>query len=271
MSLGTFGNYRLRAAGAAIAVTLFLGGLPAHAQTTPIDAAPPAPTGSRSSWELIGGFEVDTHGTRYGFLGPVYLRRLNDNVKFTGHVYATTLNYAFSDGRGGETTVDAPGINPGIGLRFGDKNWFGIRAGLDIERRRQEYNPAGGRPSTSVRETRVGASVGADAWWNPTTRTNVHAMINHGTASDYTWGRIAVKRQVSNLDGTGSQTLHVGAEVIGQGNDDIRSWQLGGLIELAFPRHQLSLTARSGYKRSSFDAGPDKSGPYFGIGLWKRF
>jgi hypothetical protein len=26
-----------------------------------------------------------------------------------------------------------------------------------------------------------------------------------------------------------------------------------------------------GYKQSSFESGPDKTGPYFGIGLYKRF
>jgi hypothetical protein len=31
------------------------------------------------------------------------------------------------------------------------------------------------------------------------------------------------------------------------------------------------MTLRVGYKRSTFESGPDKTGPYFGIGLYKRF
>jgi hypothetical protein len=32
----------------------------------------------------------------------------------------------------------------------------------------------------------------------------------------------------------------------------------------------MSLMFRAGYKRSSFDVGADKTGPYFGINFYKR-
>jgi hypothetical protein len=142
--------------------------------------------------------------------------------------------------------------------------------GLDLDREHREITDDVGIVEDN-RHTRVGVSLGTQAWWNPTRRSNVFAQISYGTASNYTWGRLAAKHQITNMDWHGPITLYLGAEGIGQGNSDIRSWQGGGLLEFVFTHAQLSLVGRGGYKRSTFDVGPDKTGPYFGVGLWKRF
>jgi hypothetical protein len=221
-------------------------------------------------WELVGGFESDSHDTSYGFIGPSYHRPLSDNLSLKFRVHATHLRYEFENDLGGETRVSAPGVGPGIGLRYGRKNWVQFTTGVDVKRERREITGAGGLIATE-RDTRYGLGVGADAWLTPTRRSNVHAMLHYGAASKYTWGRLAARHQVTNMDWHGRHTLYLGAEGVGQGNEDIRSWQLGPIAELVFARTQLSLQVRGGYKRSSFDRGPDKDGPYFGVGLWKRF
>lgn len=221
-------------------------------------------------WEFVGGFEGDTHDTSYGFVGPSYHRPLNGKLALKFSVRATHLRYAFENGLGGETTVTSPGIGPGVGLRYGRKNWVQFVTGLDVDRESREITGPQGLIA-SERETKFGVGVGVDSWLTPTRRSNVHAMLHYGAASKYTWGRLAARHQVTNMDWHGRHTIYLGAEGVGQGNEDIRSWQVGPIVELLFARTQLSLQARGGYKRSSFERGPDKTGPYFGIGLWKRF
>ena len=222
-------------------------------------------------WEFNGGYEGDTHETGYGFVGPAYTRPLGDSkLAFKAHVYATHLRYEFDNGLGGTTEVNSPGVVPAIGLRYGGKTWVQVTAGPDIDREHREIRDESGIV-LDERKTRVGVSLGTQAWWNPTRRSNVFAQLSYGTGSDYTWGRLAAKHQITNMDWHGPITLYLGAEGIGQGNQDIRSWQGGGLLEFVFTHAQLSLVGRGGYKRSTFDRGPDKTGSYFGVGLWKRF
>ena len=222
-------------------------------------------------WEFNAGYEGDTHETGYGFLGPGYAHPIGDGkLVFKAHVYATHLRYEFDNGLGGTTEVNSPGLVPAVGLRYGRKNWVQVMAGPDIDREHREITDDIGIVEDN-RKTRVGVSLGTQAWWNPTRRSNVFAQLSYGTGSDYTWGRLAAKHQISNMDWHGPVTLFLGAEGIGQGNQDIRSWQGGGLLEFVFPHAELSVMGRGGYKRSTFDRGPDKTGPYFGVGIWKRF
>jgi len=222
-------------------------------------------------WELNGGFEGDNQETSYGFLGPSYARPLGGKLTFKASLYATHLRYEFENGLGGTTEVNAPGFTPSVGLRYGGKNWFQVSTGLDIKREHREITDDLDQVFSDDRDTKVGLSLGAQAWWNPSRHSNVFSQIHYGAASKYTWGRVAAKQQVTNMDWHGRHTVYLGVEGVGQGNSDIQSWMLGGLGELVFARSQLSLQVRGGYKRSTFDVGDDKTGPYFGVGLWKRF
>jgi hypothetical protein len=212
-----------------------------------VDESPAATTSADDWWEFVGGYEAGTE-TGYGFAGPSWHHPIRDGL----------------------TEVDGPGINPAIGLRFGNRNWFRVMAGLEI-RKHSETVGRLDEPADEIDETRVGADLGADAWLNPSDRSNVHAMVHYGSASDYLWGRLMAKHQVSNFSGQGSATLYLGGELIGQGNQDIRSTQVGALGEVLLNRVQLSLVLRGGYKKSTFDVGDDDTGGYFGVGVWKRF
>ena len=53
-----------------------------------------------------------------------------------------------------------------------------------------------------------------------------------------------------------------------------RNWSnsIGALAEVLFVPAKFSVMFRGGYKRTSFDnGGADKTGPYYGIGIYKRF
>ena len=236
---------------------------------TPVTSAapPPAQAGASSaSWELIGGFEADTHGSAYAFFGPGYVSPINDNMAWTARVFGNYLAYEFTDAVG-ENEVRSPGVNATVGLRFGSSSWFGVNAGPEVKWRKTEVTRANGTSFDSS-ETKVGANIGAEAYMNPTSHNNLHGIVNYGTADKYTWARLGFKEKVSNRGGQGSTSTYLGVEGIAQGNDDIRSTQFGGFFEVN-PAN-LSLMFRAGYKRSTFDVGPNKTGLYFGVGFYKR-
>jgi hypothetical protein len=224
-----------------------------------------------AKWDISGGYEADDNDTSYAFFGPSYNRPLNDNVALRLSVNVNHLKYQFENGEGGTTEVEAPGISPGVGLRFGNRNWFQVTGGVSIRDESRRITGAGDTLLSDEDDRRTGLFVGADAWYNTSRRSNLHAMVHYGGVSNYLWSRLAGRQQISNFDWRGPVSFYLGAEVVGQGNEDIKSWQVGPILEMALAHTQLSLTARGGYKRSTFDVGEDKSGPYFGVGIWKRF
>ena len=220
-------------------------------------------------WEVIGGLEFDTDGMMYGFFGPQWNRRLNDNTRLTARAYANWLQYEF-DELGGTTKVSGPGISTQVGLKFGTTNTFKVGAGPSFKWRGETFTNAAGVETELDSDMEVGFSVGADASLNPTKIDNIHAIVNYETVDDYLWSRLAYKHQVTNHDWQAPWAMSLGAEGILQGNDDIRTTMLGGLVEFAHGPSRTSLMLRSGYKRSTFDTADNRSGPYFGINLYKR-
>src|SRR5207245_572104 len=86
------------------------------AQATPVrtEAAPAEPEATAvvdlpthtvrpAWWELIGGFEGDTHQTGYGFLGPAYIHPLSQNLALHFHLFGNYLFYEFTNDLGGRT------------------------------------------------------------------------------------------------------------------------------------------------------------------------
>ncbi len=247
----------------------------AQAQTQP-EAATPAPvtapsqaTAPAPTWALIAGYERDSHGSSYGFAGPAYVKPVRPGLAWTARVFGSYLTYEFSD-LSSATKVRAPGANAAFGLQFGERHTFTILAGPAVSWRTETVTPVSG-VEFEESETRWGVNVGAEAFLNPTSHSNIQALVNYNTTDKYIWSRAAFKQQISNLSGTGTTALSLGVEGIAQGNDDIRSLQGGGLFEVAHSPSAFSLTIRAGYKRSTFDVGPSKTGPYFGVGLYKRF
>lgn len=241
---------------------------PAAEQAAPPAGAQPAAGTPGAFWELIGGFEADTHGSAYAFFGPSYVHPVRPGLAWTARAFANYLAYEFT-GADGLTEVRSPGVSTAVGLRFGDKSFFGVNAGPEVKWRRTELTRGSGQ-SLSSSETVVGANVGAELYANPTSHNNIHGIVNYGTADEYTWARLGFKEQISNRNWQGPTTAFIGVEGIGQGNDDIRSTQVGGFFEVTRVPSNVSVTFRVGYKRSTFDVGPNKTGPYFAVGFYKR-
>lgn len=250
-----------------IAGTLALPGA-ARAQSpgtsAPADTNPPY-------WELIGGFEGDTHQSGYGFIGPSYNHPISDDVAVTARVFGNYLYYEFNNNLGGKTKVHSPGIGPAIGLRFGRGTTFKVAVGYTGKNEHREITNRAGQLVSDATHWISGLSLGGELYWNLDKLNNIHALGNWSSADKYRWLRAGYKHQITNHDWKAHTTLYLGFEGIDQGNKDIHSDSVGALAEVLFVPSHLSLMFRGGYKHSTFPIGDDKNGPYYGIGLYKRF
>jgi hypothetical protein len=234
---------------------------PADALVAP---APNAP----AFWELISGYEGDSDGSGYAFFGPSFVKPIRPGLSWTARAFGNYLAYEFS-GFGTETQVRSPGISTAIGLQFGDKNFFRLLAGPEVKWRRTEFTAANGATDTR-HDTRLGANTGGEVYANPTAHNNLHGIVNYNTTDKYSWARLGFKEQISNREWQGPNTTFLGVEAIVQGNSDIRARQFGGFFEYSRVPAKVSLMFKAGYKRSTFEVGPAKTGPYFSIGFYRR-
>jgi hypothetical protein len=232
--------------------------------------APPAAAVTRAPafWELISGYEGDTDGSGYGFFGPSYVRAIRPGLAWTARAFGNYLSYQFS-ALDGATQVRSPGLNSAIGLQFGDKARFSVLAGPEVKWRRTEVTAANGVIATRT-DTRVGANAGGAVYANPTPHNNLQGLINYNTTDRYSWARLGFKEQLNNHTWAKPNTTFLGVEGIVQGNHDIRSRQLGGFFEITHVPAKVSIMFKAGYKRSTFNVGPDKTGPYFSVGFYRR-
>ncbi len=223
----------------------------------------------RPYWASIGGFEVDTHDSGYGFFGPMYVRPLRPNVAFVAGANASYMYYEYPSGSG-HTNVRAPGVAARGGVKLGEKNYVALLAGPGFRRRHADVLDASGNKIESFSDTLVGLNLGGELWVDPTSHNNIFGLVDYNTRDHWTWSRLAFKEQISNRNWSRKFTHYVGAEVIGQGNQDIRSAQVGAFIELVHVPSTVSVMLRGGYKRSMYDIGPDRTGPWIAIGFYQR-
>jgi outer membrane protein assembly factor BamA len=228
----------------------------------PAAAVAPAP----AFWELISGYEADTEGSGYGFFGPSYVRPIRPGLSWTARAFGNYLSYQFSD-LDGATHVKSPGVSTAAGLQFGDRQFFRLLAGPELKWRRTEITG----PAASTRtDTQLGANFGSEVYANPTSHNNIQGLVNYNTTDRYSWGRLGFKEQVNNHAWQGANTAFVGIEGIAQGNHDIRSKQVGGFFELTHVPAKVSMVFKAGFKQSTFEVGPAKTGPYFSVGFYRR-
>jgi hypothetical protein len=240
-------------------------GEPAAAQPS---ATAPTIT-ARSSWEPMGGFDLDSHSTGYAWGGPQYQYKLRDNLALVARGSVNYLFYEYENGPG-MTKVAGPGFSTQVGLKVGETNWFKVAAGPTWKRRNQRFEGFDGTEVDQGSEWHSGVNFGGDVWLVPTRRVNIMGQAMYATDDNFAWSRFMARRQLTNLAWTNTFTHYLGGEVVGMGNDDFRSFQLGGLLEFAHVRSSASIGLRAGWKRQTYDVGADKTGPYFGIGYWQR-
>jgi hypothetical protein len=257
---------------ATLALALGLAAARAGAQeATPVATGEEVVTTTRTPyWALIGAYEQDTHDSRYGMLGPQYVRPFGNDKAWFAYLFGTYLSYEFDNEFGGRTEVTSPGVSPGVGLMWfkGGTQWA-INAGVGYKDRDEVILDGTGLELTELEDDggELDVQLGGQVYADLTSRQNLHGIVSFGTADQYIWSRLGYKVRVTD-DGK-PLGIALGVEGVGQGNEDIRSFQGGGLVEFQFS--EAAVMVRAGYKHSSFDTGSDQDGPYWGVNLYKRF
>jgi hypothetical protein len=238
------------------------------APQTPIRSVQPVQI-RQPHWSSTGGFETDTHDTGYGFFGPTYIKPIQHNLAVVAGANVNYLYYQYPSGSG-QTSVKAPGVSARGGVQFGEKNTLTLSAGPMFKRRHTEIMDGASNVIRKVNDTLVGVDFGADLWVDPTSHNNIFGMLDYNTLDSYKWSRLAYKEQLANHNWSGRFTPYLGAEVVAQGNKDIRSTQVGAFIEIVHVPSTMSIMLRGGYKRSAFAIGPAQTGPWVAIGFYRR-
>jgi hypothetical protein len=220
-------------------------------------------------WSSSAGFEADTHNTGYGYFGPQYSKPVTQNLALIAGGNVNYLYYEYPSG-GSLTNVHSPGVSLRGGVKIGDHNYLELGAGPSVKRRHTEVRDISNNVASSFDDTLVGVNMGADLSVDPTKHNNVYGILDYSTQDDYLWSRLAYKEQVSNRDWSRKVALFVGVEGVAQGNTDVRSTQFGPLFEVVHVPSTISIMLRGGWKRSTYQVGPDKTGPWFAIGFWRR-
>lgn len=232
------------------------------------DAASEPGDRPRSGFTLNAGYDTDSLDTTYAFISPQYIRAIGDRTSLLFKLNFNHLRYEYGGSRG-RTEVKSPGISPGLGLRFDlGKTDLTLSTSIGFKDREKTTYDRNDNVVSVEEENDADLGVGAAIYSRLTRRQTLMANASYNTADGYLWSRAAYKVRVAQ---SGSLGWSVGVEAIGQGNDDIKAYQGGGLVELGFGRQQMSVTGRVGYKKATYEDADDRTGTYYGVNLYKRF
>jgi hypothetical protein len=212
--------------------------------------------------DVVAGWEGDdTRG--YVFVAPTAAIDVSPSQALLLRASGSFLYYGSE--ADGPTDVTAPGASVALGYRLRrSRVSAAVMGGYEMRRVRRASSDL---PDAWER----GASASGELFVAATALTQVSAIATYGAAHRYVWSRAGVKRQMTNTDFSGRRAVSVGLEVTAQGNRDVRTDQLGMVVELAWLGAQTSLQLRSGYARSEFPDGRRQGRPYLGFGVYRAF
>ena len=214
--------------------------------------------------DVVGGWEGSS-GRGYAFVQPSVTLNTVDQLSWILRGSLSYLYYDFPEAGGVVTKIRSPGESIGIAMRYSAPG-LTITGGPGYEVRQTRRLKTGAE--TAVQER--GLTLDGNVFAQVTPRTMVSLLASYGAANKYHWVRSGVKQQVSGF-GTDVTAWHVGGDATIQGNQDVKSRQLGGVIEAAFPNGAGSLQLRAGYSHRTNPNGSSKSEPYLGIGAYRSF
>lgn len=236
-----------------IRITLFM--IVAHLVLSPAASA---------QVEIVGGWE-GSRDRGYLFLMPVATLLDRPTFALLTRGSVSHLYYTFPE-LGTITEVTSPGASAGIALRWKTKR-AAVTLGPGYELRRTKRVTGG--ISRDIDER--GLTLQGDIFFQPDPLDTLFVIAAYGEANEYTWSRAGYKRQVTNRSFRGPGAISVGIELTAQGNRDLRTYQAGPMLEIAFLRAGGSVQLRGGLSKTEYDSSTEESKQYFGIGFYRRF
>jgi hypothetical protein len=217
--------------------------------------------------EGFGGWEGDGYAQGYGYAAGTLFLPASGEVSIPVRATGSYLYYSFQ-GDPGEVKVRAPGAGLTAGPRASG-SWGAVTALVGGEIRWERRAVAGAPFGDTVARGGFLAQADADLAWGA--RMHPSALVSYSGSARYLYGRVALRRQLSNLTWQGPTTWFAGLEAIAQGNADTSALQGGGLVECNLVRSKLSLSVRGGYKESDRNDPSPRRGAYVAGGFYRRF
>jgi hypothetical protein len=223
-------------------------------------------SGNAFAQEVIVGWEGGA-SSGYGFVSPVLSVPKTDTP--SAFVIRPAVGYLYYNFReaGGSTDVTSPVVSIGMAYRLRTPR-VSMTLGPGFEARWEHRKQVNG---TRINKTRTGVTASADFFIQANPITTVSLIATYSQTNRYLWSRGGIKRQVTNKNFSRNSAISLGAELTGQGNRDVRQFQLGGLMEIGVLSAHSSLQFRSGYARLQFTDRSIETRPYFGMGLYRAF
>jgi hypothetical protein len=204
--------------------------------------------------DVVTGWQGDRMAG-YAFVAPSAGFPITASQAFVLKATASFLYY--NSQADGPTDVTAPGA--------------AMAAGYRISTRRVNMAVFGGFERRKVRDGwEQGGSTSGEMFVSATALTQISALGNFAQANRYAWFRAGAKRQLTNTTFKGARALSAGIEATAEGNRDVTTYGIGGVIEHAWLRAGVSVQVRAGYSTSTFQTGPEQHKTYFGFGLYRR-
>ena len=221
------------------------------------------PSGFAAGFSTFAGGEFDGRGQGFSYIGMDLTQSINKTISISGRIVPSSLTYKYYSG---DRLIKAssPGISPAVGIKlFRGHTMIGFFGGLEFKNTtlRPDDQSASVRGSSSA-----GILQGEFDMWFPS-RTNLSAYASFSGTSNFSYERVRIKQQITNLDFNKTYTLNVGVEQFYGRNSDFHQEGVGLILELFHIPGGISVAVRGGFKNDSTFG----SGAYEGLELYKGF
>ena len=222
-------------------------------------------SGHAGDIEGFGGWEGDTHGVGYGYIGSGIDIVSSDRISLIGRLSGSYLNYQYEKP---DSSIEftSPGVSLLAGARIRiRRSTIILLSGAEYRRNRENIRIPSSGLSELQRKNQLGVVFQGFLFASLADKTQMMMMLNYDGSNQYLFSRLTLKREFSGSAPT------IGLEGTAQGNDDITSVQAGGLIESSRLLGGLYLKLSGGIKKSWFSEDGQEAGAYAGLSFYTTF
>jgi cellulose biosynthesis protein BcsS len=219
-----------------------------------------------SGLQQFVGWEGDTRGQGYGFVGTSASLSFGRHVAFPVSASASFLYYGY-DSAATSVLVRSPGASLMTGVRVaGARESATLLMGYEM---RWEWREVGGSGGSMRSRQVLGGVVQTYDDLSLGRRWYLSGFGVYVGGAEYLIGRGAIRCQLTNLDWKASRSFFMGMEAVRQGNDNSDGLQVGGFVEWNLAPKRITLGLHSGYKESWSPGYPHQPGGYFGVSFYR--
>ena len=217
-------------------------------------------TGARAGGDAFTGYQIDTHGQYFSFLGVrAPLTDGKSTIQPFIQVFGAGLGYTFKV-NGQHREADVQSATPSVGLKYLHGSWTFIGLAGPQFRWKQE-DQTGGNSRTEQHD--VGAYLQGEAFYWDKLGT-FHAIASYTDLDQFVWGRIRGTHLVHQADSP-CCSVYLGGDLAGMGNRDFYAVQAGPLVQITIERFYF--TVKGGYQYTQ----TFQHGGYGGVELYLPF